>query len=1603
MAVSLTEYLANLETRDPRLKEFAAVLFEKADPERFGGQGAEWLTAFASSGLRFLESLGDDALKVAVFEPTAAINGWDSPHAVLMLALRDRPFIVDSVQAELRRQRQVLVGQLHPTLLVSRDQAGSITEFGAANGRREAFEVFFLARPDDPAALPAVAEGVRRVLTDVILATDDYGAMLDRAGRTADHLRNLVVPSGSAVEGVTQEEMRESAEFLDWLRDGNFVFLGYREYAVVSLTGRPALKVVEGSGLGVLSKESGSSFREPVPLEELPPDLSARVTGGRLFLVTKANAESTVHRPRRMDYVGIKELDAHGGVAGERRFVGLFTSKGLATPVGDVPILRRKLKQVLEREQALRGSHDYKAIVAAFDGMPREELFWMDAEQIHANVRTILGLPADGPARLTLHEDPLGRGVAAMVVMPHASFSDEVRRSVQRFLAGALGAQRVDYRVALGQDEEHARFHFFFSTSTRLSAVDVTALERQIQYLARSWQEELREQLATARGSAIGQRLSERYVQAFDERYRSNVTPGQAVTDIANFESLADVARVVDLQAAQPGATDGTQALLRVYHHGHGLALSDVLPVLENVGLRVIEQYPYAITVNGAQYGVDVYTVANAAGGELVVANDRARLVEALDLLFAGVVENDQLNRLVLHAGLSVREVALLRAYQMYYAQVNAATSRSFVTAALLTHPDVAAKLVRYFEARFDPAQGTDAHDPGRRAREAAAKQAAVESLGAVASLAEDGALRGVLDLMAATVRTNYYLGLDRISFKLDSAKVASMPEPRPLFEIAVSGPHVEGTHLRGGKVARGGIRWSDRPDDFRTEVLGLLKTQTTKNAVIVPVGSKGGFVIKGAPAGREQMREFVREQYRTYIRALLDLTDNLKDGRTVAPTGLVIYDEPDPYLVVAADKGTATFSDLANATAAEYDFWLGDAFASGGSAGYDHKGMGITARGAWEAVKRHFAELGVDVHHDTFTVCGIGDMSGDVFGNGMLYTDRIRLQAAFNHLHVFLDPDPDPRASYDERRRLFELPRSTWADYDPTKLSRGGGIYERSAKSIRLTDEVREMLGVEATELSGQDLIKAVLRMDVDLLYNGGIGTYVKSSTERNAEVGDSANDGVRVDGAELRATVVGEGGNLGFTQLGRIEYALGGGRIDTDAIDNSAGVDTSDHEVNIKILFQPLVASGELTLEARDELLRSMTEDVAGLVLGHNRSQALALSLGQRASRDDLPLFSSLLDYLVGSAGLNPHVENLPTARQLEERRRAGLGLTRPELAVMLAYVKMGLYRRLLETDLLEEPRLRHYLNDYFPSVLNERFPHAIGAHRLHREITATVMTNTLVDQLGIAFVHKAMRNSGVTPVEVIRATLTALELLGAKELRRELDVRAAELPAESYYAAIDQLVTAVEGLVAWLLFNDAGHGRLDDIVATYAKPLEELRGSLTDYLPEGEGARFEAAMADAEELGFERDEAERMASLGYLVDSAGIVDVASAAGAPLEYVAERYYQLGERLRLGWLRDSIEALASPGLWEQVALVGLVMDVRSVQRGLTAAYLAAAPDESDGMEAALDAFLGTAGSFKRYELALSQLQEPGTLDLAAGSVLVRILEQARGTAHGGD
>ena len=1612
-------------------KRLLGTLFERATPgllEHFTPDGLEALGRGAAA---FLAQPAE--VKVRVYNPSLETHGWTVPYTVVELSLPDRPFIVDSVRAAVQQQGLEPAHVLHPVLKVPRDAAGELVGLtSAADGAQAAdtsatpletphetsaethsskvaYELFFVSPVARQADRDALEEGVRDALTDVLLATRDYGAMKAQAETWALELDTLA----QAASGERVGELAEYAAFMRWLGADHFVFLGYREYDILQ-NGTPNLQVTPGSGLGILSKPS-SAYETPTPLSEIPEELRERILSGRVLTVTKTNAEATVHRPVRMDYLGIKKVQGELYV-GEGRFVGLFTSKALAASVEEVPILRRKLRLVLELDGAEPGSHDFKQLVSVFGSLPRDELFWSDAPRLLADVRTVIGASQSGGVRVTVRPDPLARGLAVMVIMPRERFNSGVRRRVQAYLARELGATHTDYQLVMGEGDEGVRFHFFFSTETDYRTLNVVALEAGVQALTRTWGDRLGELLRRDLGELEGQRLAARYADAFDERYRADTTPETALRDVAYIERLRREAQaspgtppfVVNLLNPHESAHASQESLgqdltglgrgashLEVYHAGPTLVLSDALPLLENLGLRVLEQVAYTFEISSevsgdppetepasATYGLDIFRVQDRGGAALEVdqAGDHQdgdhrnseHLRAALTALLRGDAENDRMNRLVLSAGLSVRQVALLRALQMYTAQLSVSVSRSFVVDTLLNQPALAAQLVAMFELKFTP-------DRDRKEKLTAAQQTFEEDLQAVSSLAEDETLRALRSLVDAAVRTNYFSGEPYISFKLESAKVPQMPEPRPLFEIAVSAPHVEGTHLRGGRVARGGLRWSDRPDDFRTEVLGLMKTQMTKNAVIVPVGSKGGFVLKGAPSERDALQTFVRAQYQTYLRGLLDLTDNLVDGQTVTPEGLVVYDDPDPYLVVAADKGTATFSDLANDTAAEYDFWLGDAFASGGSHGYDHKAEGITARGAWESVKRHFVELGTDITREPITVFGIGDMSGDVFGNGLLYTDTLKLQAAFNHQHIFLDPAPDPAISFAERQRLFELPRSSWEDYDPSLLSEGGGVYSRFAKRIPLTPQVQEMLDITDAALSGQDLIQAILKMPADLFWNGGVGTYVKASGETHAQVGDSSNNAVRIDASDLRARVVGEGGNLGFTQLARVEYALAGGRINTDAVDNSAGVDMSDHEVNLKIALRPLVADGTLTFTARNDLLREMTAAVSELVLRDNAGQALTLSLAERRAERDPKLFASLQAYLTERGGLRPEVEFLPSAKTVQ-----GRPYTRPELAVLMAYTKMGLYRRLLETDLPDEPHFQSYLLDYFPKVLQARFPEAVQAHPLKREIIATQFTNAVVDRLGVSFVHRVLQETASSPVQTVQAGLLALELLHAPQLLERITGSGA--PTEMQYAEIDTATRAAEAVALWLLLGGVRVEPVPAFVQAYAPPLKRLRLELEEVLSGYELANFKAKKRELAGI-FGTQLAEELATLPYVPSMMGVVRVARESGTALERAAEHFYGLGERLSLGSLRDGLLGTATADKWEKTALSTLVMELRRLQVELSLGYLASGAEDAE-------AFLSQRPqNLKRYDTTLAEVQRSSAVGLASGGVLRGLLQ----------
>ena len=1587
MAVTLEKLQQHITQKMPSadadfIKALSGALFEKASADFLESFDAEGMTAMTLGMLRSLESRKRTPVTVRLLNPTVEGDGWTCPHTVIEIILDDRPFIVDTIRAELKRAGLRLSYLLHPIVHLARDADGKIVRKLERSGlfRGEAYELYFVERIDEERQ-KQVKERLEGVLNDLLLATDDYSAMKDQAQDVKKTLASLREASSDRSRAA---DLAECEAFIDWLCGNNFVFLGYREYDLVDERGEKCLLMQPSTCLGILRNTSMSNYMSPVPLSQLSDNLRARVISGPLLIVTKSNAEATVHRGVRMDYIGLKKWGPNDETQGEMRFLGLFTSQALSTPVREIPILRRKLQRVLEMDAALEGSHDFKQIVSIFNSMPREELFWTEAAALHKDIRAIMEIQRQHKVRVTLRPDPLARGVQVMVIMPRDRFNTDVRYRIQELLSQHFKATHVDYQLAFGEEEDQVRFHFFFTTDHRLHDLDMGQLEKEVADLTRTWIDLLADKLRQTQGDVEGARVAKLYAESFDEAYKAATSFNVATKDISNLDKLfssKDGHFVVDFINAPEDQLTNPCTQLRIVHYGASFHLSDVLPILENLGLKVLVQNSYAVrSATNQEANLDVFRVQKKASGQpLDAQTDRVRFLAALDSLLEGRAENDRLNGLVLTTTLSLRQVALLRSYLVHLGQIQPANARDFLIDSLLGNPNCAQFLYEYFEARFKP--GLEKREESMET----SKGQFFDSLNAVTSLAFDRTLRDLYNLMAASLRTNYFLDKPYISHKINSHEVKKMPEPRPLFEIVVVAPGVDGIHLRGGKVARGGLRWSDRPD-FRTEVLGLMKTQMTKNAVIVPVGSKGGFALKNAPAGPE-LRTYVVEQYKTFIRGLLDLTDNNVGGKVTHPEGLVIYDEDDPYLVVAADKGTATFSDIANSVSAEYGFWLGDAFASGGSQGYDHKKEGITARGAWEGVCRHFREAGVDVHKQEITVAGIGDLAGDVFGNGLIYCDTLKLIAAFNHMHIFLDPDPDAKKSFKERVRMFNLPRSTWDDYDKSLISKGGGVFARASKSIDLSPEIRKSLGVEEESMSGEDLVRAILKAPVDLLWNGGIGTYVKSSDERNVDVGDSSNDAVRIDAPELRAKVVGEGGNQGFTQLARIQYALAGGRINTDAIDNSAGVDMSDHEVNIKILFGQMISRGELTNEQRNKVLEEMTNEVNELVLADNYHQTLSLSISQRRSQENMDVFISMMNYLSDRGGLRTDVEFLPDARTLQERVRSGRGFARPELAILMAYSKMGLFRRILETNFPDEPAFQNQLLEYFPTAMQQRFPDWIKRHPLRREIIATQFTNRVIDILGMTFVHRKIQDTGASPIQVVRAGLSALEIVGAYDFVRQVNALDNQVPAADQYAALERLGVAVENVVAWTLLTDADLSSLTDFIQRYKKPLSELRGQLKELLPTTQ--RLTRLTEEAQAKGFPEDVAQALVSLEWVPSGLGVIETSLQAKISLAEAATRYFALGERFQLSWLRNTLKALRVTDKWEQIALEGLAVELRRVQLQLVLSN-----QEFPNVDG---------GLVHRYFNALEEIKARGTLTLAAGDVLARMLSQMAQGAHSHD
>ncbi|MGD8568964.1 MAG: NAD-glutamate dehydrogenase [Gammaproteobacteria bacterium] len=1484
---------------------------------------------------------------IRVQNPEIEEHGWQSTHTIIEIIQDDMPFLVDSVRLALNRHSLTVHLIVHPVMRVDRDKKGNLLKvYDSSQMSEETFNESYLYfevdRQTDHNTLEQLKDDLNRVLDDVVVCVEDWQPMRNRLRNVIDEIQQNPPP-------LRPEDLEEDLAFLKWLDQDHFTFIGYREYSLELKNGEHVLRIVPDSGLGILRHSGESSISQS--FAQLHPKTKKKVHEQALLVLTKSNSRATIHRPGYLDYVGIKRFDSSGKVVGEWRFLGLYTSSAYIRRATDIPMLRRKVQYVLRQSEFRPHSHSLKVLLNIVETLPRDELFQCTEDELYDMATGILHLQERQRVRLIIRPDSFGRFVSCLVYMPRERFNTAARIRVQEVLVKFFQAQELDFTVRL-TESVLARIHFILHLPPgKLPQHDVSELESRVAETIRSWNDVLHNNLIHEFGEEQGNRLFARYRDAFSPSYESDYPAEIAVVDIRKMESLSED-NPLGMALYHPLEASAEIVRFKLFQWRKPVSLSVLLPVLENMGLKVLDERPYRIQANHKPK-VWLHDIGMEYGDGKQLDTDQVRQIfqDAFARIWNREVENDGLNALVLRAQLSWREVVILRSCVKYLRQTGFPFSPRYMERALLHHPQITRMLVDLFLIRFNPEQQEQAPK-----RSESICDSISQSLDDVPTLDEDRILRRLFVLIQAILRTNYFQTgndgnvKDYLSIKIDPTRIPDMPVPRPQYEIFVYSPHVEGVHLRGGKVARGGIRWSDRLEDFRTEILGLMKAQMVKNAVIVPVGAKGGFVVKTKLRGKDNgaVYDEVVRCYSTFIRGLLDITDNLRNNEIDPPAQIVRYDEDDPYLVVAADKGTATFSDTANAIAREYGFWLDDAFASGGSTGYDHKKMGITARGVWESVKRHFRETGKDIQKEDFTVVGIGGMGGDVFGNGMLLSRHIRLIAAFNHREIFVDPDPDPEASYRERERLFHLPHASWSDYDPSLISQGGGVYSKSSKAITVSPQMQKALDIDAKSLTPNELVSAILKAPVELLWNGGIGTFVKASTESHDDADDRSNDAVRIDAKDLHCMVTGEGGNLGFTYRARIEYAQHGGRINTDFIDNSGGVDCSDHEVNIKILLNKVIIEGWLNEKQRNRLLAEMTDEVARLVLINNYQQSEALSLSQHLAPVMLDEHSRLIRSMERNGLLDRQTWVLPDDEELAARRSAGQGLTRPELAVLLAYSKIDLFQTLLASDVLEESYLVNQLPVYFPKPVAKRFGKHLKHHSLKREIIATFIVNSMVNRMGIGFAFRLHEHTGAFPAEIARVYMVTRKVFALPSLWRDIADLDNQVEASVQLTMLNEIRKLTNRSCLWLLRNRKQPLDIGSTIETFADGVEQLISDMPSLLVEDDKEQLNQIAAECRDQGVPESLSTRIAGLKFLFPVLDIMEVAHHSGRKPQMVARLYNLMGAELELHWLRDQISTLGQEEHWTRLARSTLRDEQYRLQRLLTNEALELVDNDSE-------------------------------------------------------
>ncbi len=1573
------------------IKRFTRLLYKNISAEDLAGRTDSDLYGAALSLWQKFSQYHRCEPDIRVFNPKITKDGWQSEHTIVEILVNDSPFLVDSVRMCCNRLGLTTHLLLHSPIAVKRNADNVLEDFidPQQAPQKEAVFLIEIDRQSTTKALQQIEEELRSVLKEVHLVVSDWAPLQAKL----EACKTVIAHSAYAYPDAVKEE---AMTFLDWLADHNFTLMGYRYYAVQPEQGDFKWCPDDETSLGLMRNSTRKRDRR---ISNLPATARAVTLSVEPLILTKTTSLARVHRPAHIDYVGIKEHNAKGEVIGEHRFLGLYSASLYNSSVLAIPVLSRKINDVIQLSDVQKGSHANKAIINILETYPRDELLHSSSKELVRIVTGIFQMQERGITRMFTRKDEFGRFISCLVYVPRERYNTALRKATQQYLKEAFKSEQDVEFTTFFSESVYARTHYIVRVLDNTADYPIKQIEDNVVELSKNWDDRLANAIRSSFGEAKSVRLINRYTGHFSQAYMDEYLPSAALADINKLEQLSDENPLEMLfYRSQETAKASHEVRLKLYHKNAPIHLSAVLPMLEHFGLRVVDETPYKIL---GEAGEANWIMDFSMLHEALPSADMALSQRLFQTAFAQVwdkhLEDDAFNRLILAANLSGRDVTILRAYAKYMRQTGSLFSIDYIANTMSAYPHISALLITLFSCRFDPAQTYE------QAQQDALESDILGALDGVSNLDDDRIIRRYLDMIKATVRTNFYQNTvageqkSYVSFKLLPELIPDMPLPLPKFEIFVYSPRVEGVHLRGGKVARGGLRWSDRQEDFRTEVLGLVKAQQVKNTVIVPVGAKGGFVCKQPPADNSRAAFIAEGQdcYRIFIRSLLDITDNIVDGNIVPPRDVVRHDEDDPYLVVAADKGTATFSDIANEIAQEFNFWLSDAFASGGSVGYDHKGMGITAKGAWESVKRHFREMGIDCQNTDFTAVGIGDMAGDVFGNGMLLSKHTKIIAAFNHMHIFFDPDPDPAKSYVERERLFADPSLNWADYNADLISAGGGVFPRNAKSVPLSKQMQAWLRTDKSQMPPNELIHHILQMQVDLIWNGGIGTYIKASSETHAEVGDRANDDVRVNGAQVKAKIVGEGGNLGATQLGRIEFARKGGRINTDFIDNAGGVDCSDNEVNIKILLNDLVKNGDLTLKQRNELLYDMTDDVADIVLDDCYRQTESISVSALNASKQLREQVRFIHGLEKAGDLNRELEFLPSDEEISDRLANKQGLTRPELSVLISYSKMVLKEELNTPAITDDPYYDSLLSNAFPLKLRDKYQAQMRHHPLRAEIIATKLTNQMINTMGFNYVYRMQEETGATVTDIAHAYSIVSGVYDMPQLWESIQGLDNHVDANVQLALHNEMRRSLRRAARWFIREATKFASIDAAIAFYRPVFCELRNNVKAYLDASEVSALETLTQHYNEAGVPYELAHAVSVLSNCFSTFDLAHVVEQTDVAIEVAARAYYQLGHQLQLHWFLEQINAISVNNHWQALARASCREELDHQQRILTAAFLNTQSDIGDvvACDTALQAWFNKhAPLVERWCSMMSEFKTSSNHEFAKFSVALREL-----------